>query len=271
MAERRVTAFNLYGEPALWLLASATTAVALAVVARLPEVSRADFYTFWDAARWYREGVDPYFGHVLREGSGYNLNPPTLLLWFLPFSYLPLRSAFIVWFLLGLAAYLVAARSISRALTIGSTVLVLCGLLISQASFAAFQLGQMTPFLLPIFTAAWLMDRADRRWPSGILLGVLVALKPFLGVFGVYAIAVRRSAPMAAGMVAGALAIWLIGLPLGGLAVYESWVRALQQSPPASHLANASLLAAVSRALTTPPGALSIAPLVVAPGWVNPI
>jgi hypothetical protein len=262
--------FRLYAEPAIVVAACVSFGVAFSVVLWPTEMTRADFYTFWDSAHWFREGVDPYFGHPLRPDAGYNLNPPALLFLFLPFSYLSLGVALPAWTVVGLLAYTLASRQLARAFGLPMG-LVLCGLLISQASFAAFQLGQLTPLLLPLFTAAWLADRAGKTWLAGAMLGVIIAAKPFLGVFGLYALAVRRSLPLSVGIAFGAAGLWGLGLLAGGIQVYRSWFLALRQVTYASHLANGSLLAVISRELTIPPNGVQITPAIVRPDWVFPV
>jgi hypothetical protein len=268
---RRASWTAVWGEPLVIVLAAISVALMFAVILRNPDKSQADFYTFWDAAHWYREGTDPYLGHPLRVGAGYNLNAPAFILLFLPFSYLPLRVAFVAWTLAGFFAYWLASRWITRELALSSSFLVFCGLLISQASFSAFQLGQVAPLLVPVFTWAWIADRADRPWTSGILLGTLIAAKPFLGVFGIYALLYRRSRPLVFGLVVGAAAFWTLGLLVGGISAYRSWLYALTRVTWPAHLANGSLLAVVSRELTAPPRLIPVTPLAVRPEWVTPI
>jgi hypothetical protein len=275
MIERRpsfqgVSWMKVYGEPLLVVVAMISSAVLLAVILRPIATNRADFFTFWDAARWYREGVDPYLGHPLREGAGYNLNVPAFLFLFLPFSYLPLGPAFLAWTLAGFVACALAARQIAHELAIRSAFLVLCGLLVSQATFAAFQLGQVTPLLLPLFTSAWIADRNNRPWTAGVLLGVLMVAKPFLAVFGIYAALFRRSIPLLYGIAAGAVAILAVGLLAGGIRIYRSWLFVLQNVTWPAHLANGSLLALVTRALT-PWGQATLTPPIDRSTWVIPI
>jgi Glycosyltransferase family 87 len=268
---RRVGWTELYIEPLLIVLAAMSVALIFTVVLRPPAKNEADFYIFWDAARWYREGVDPYLGHSLRPGAGYNLNAPALIFLFLPFSYMPLRPAFAAWTLVGLLACTLAARWIARALAIRSPLLLLCVLLISQATFIALQLGQLTALLLPLFTWAWVADRNKRPWTAGVLLGVLIAAKPLLGLFGMYALLFRRSRPLVLGIAWGAAALWGLGLLAGGISVYRSWLFVLGQVTWPADPANGSLLAVITRELTTPPTFIHATPLAIHPGWVSPI
>jgi hypothetical protein len=266
----RVSWMTLYGEPLVIVVAAMSVALILAVVLRPPTTNQRDFDTFWDAARWYREGVDPYLGHPLRTGAGYNLNAPAFIFLFLPFSYFPLLPASVAWTVAGLLAYGLSARWIARELAIPSAFLLLCGLLISQASFTAFQLGQVAPFLLPLFTCAWLADRSDRPWRAGILLGVLIAAKPFFGMFGIYAMLFRRSRPLVLGMVVGAAAFLAMGLLAGGISVYRSWFFVLGRVTWPAHLANGSLLALVTREITSTPD-VPLSSLVLRQPLVSPV
>jgi Glycosyltransferase family 87 len=266
----RVSWTRLYGEPLVIVVAAMSVGLILAVVLRPPAANQSDFDTFWDAARWYREGADPYLGHPLRTGAGYNLNAPAFLFLLLPFSYFPLRPASVAWTVAGLVAYAVSARWIARALAFPSAFLLLCGLLISQASFTAFQLGQVAPFLLPLFTSAWLADRSDRPWKAGMLLGVLIAAKPFFGMFGIYALLFRRSRPLVLGMVLGAAAFLALGLLAGGISVYRSWLFVMGHVTWPAHLANGSLLAVVTREITPLPNA-GLSSFAVRQAFMSPV
>jgi hypothetical protein len=266
----RVSWMRLYGEPLVVLVAAMSVALIFTVVLRPATTNQRDFDTFWDAARWYREGGDPYLGHPLRMGAGYNLNAPAFIFLFLPFSYLPLLPASVAWTVAGLLAYGLSARWIARALAIPSAFLLLCGLLISQASFTAFQLGQVAPFLLPLFTWAWLADRTDRPWTAGVLLGVLIAAKPFFGIFGIYAILFRRSRPLVLGILIGAAAFLALGLLAGGISVYRSWLFVLGSVTWPAHLANGSLLAVVAREIT-PTADVPLSSLVLRQPLASPV
>jgi hypothetical protein len=261
----------LYGEPLLLVLAGLTLSLLFLVITRPPETNQADFYTFWDAGHWFRQGLDVYTGGPLRVGAGSNLNPPASVLLVVPYTYLPLRVAFVAWVVTGLLCLAVGCRWIARTLGGPSALMLWCGLVISQASFAAFQLGQFTPVLFVLFTLAWVADREDRPWQAGVALGVLIAAKPFLGLFAVYALLFRRSLPLAAGIALGAAAFYGVGLLTMGVSAYWSWLAALGSVTWPAHLGNGSLLGVLTRTLSPTPPLMAFAPAVLRPDWVWPM
>ncbi len=259
---RRLDPFELYGEPALVVVAAITVVVAIAVNMRPASSNAADFYVFWDSARWLLEGRDIYLAHPLRPSAGDNLNPPAVTLLFVPFAWLPLVPSFLGWTVLAVVGFLLAGRLVANALLPGRGVLIASLILCSQATFAALQLGQLSWLLTLAVTLAWRADRADARWRAGLLLGCLMAAKPFLGVFGVYALW-RRSSALLGGMAIGMLAFAAAGLAAGGPLAYWSWIFVLGRVNWPAHLANGSLLGIVSRVLERQTsGEIAITPVV---------
>lgn len=243
--------------------------VALSVVARNPAQSAADFYTLWDSARALREGVDPYLGIPLRPGAGYNLNPPIVLLLFLPFSWLPLLPAFLLWTLISLVLYAAAGWAIARELAPRASLEIVSAIFISQATFAGIQLGQPAALLMVVLTAAWIADRRGQVTWVGVLLGAAMGTKLFLGLFVLYSIW-RRSSRLLLGTIYGLAGVFSIGLIPLGIAGYRSWLVALGQVTWAAHLANASLLGFFTRELTAPPAGSGVVPLAIRPDAVPP-
>jgi hypothetical protein len=247
-----------------------SVAALFSVVLRDPVHNRADFYTFWDSARSLRAGIDPYIGHSLRAGAGYNLNPPFVLLLFVPFSWFPLVSAFVLWTVVSLIGYAVSAWAIAREVAPRATVELVALVLISQTTFSGLQLGQPVALVMMVLTAAWIADRRASPYTAGVLLGVAMAAKLFLGLFVFYAIG-RRSARLVAGIVTGFGAAVAIGLIPAGIAGYQSWFTVLGRVTWAAHLANASLLGFLTRILTIPPSDLRVTPLLIRPDLVQPL
>jgi Glycosyltransferase family 87 len=247
-----------------------SVAAVFSVILRDPATNRADFYTFWDSAHWLRAGMDPYLGQPLRPGAGYNLNPPFVLLVFLPFSWFPLDRAFVLWTIVGLTAYAASAWAIAREISPDAAIELIAAVLISQATFSGLQLGQPAGLLMAALTAAWIADRHGSSFVAGLLLGVAMAAKLFLGVFVFYAIW-RRSGRLLGGMVIGLLSAVAIGFLPAGMAGYRSWVTVLGHVTWAAHLANASLFGFLTRILTTPPSGLHVTPLLIRPDLVRPL
>jgi multidrug transporter EmrE-like cation transporter len=148
--------FDLYGEPLLLILACVSVAIVFSVVLRPVNSSKADFFTFWDAGRAYRLGLDPYFGIPLRPDAAYNLNAPAVMVvLFAPLASLPLPIAFVVWTAAGVLACLLASVWIARAIASGRWVVIASVILTSQSTFMALQFGQPIDRAILAATAAW--------------------------------------------------------------------------------------------------------------------
>ncbi len=251
------------------MVAVVAIAAALAVAGSIAKTSTNDFFVFLNSAHWLREGADLY-QHPLRAGPGYNLNPPAALLVFLPFSYLSDANAFLAWTAVSLGAYLLAAYWITRTLAPGRLVSIGSLLLVSQPVIIALLLGQTAALVMLLMTAAWMADRSDRTRRAGVLLGTAIALKPFLGVFLAYALW-RRSRPFVAGMAMGIGGTAIIGLAVGGVSGYRSWLAALHQISWIAHWLNGSLLGFFTRTLSDTPEVLHMTPVAVRPHLVYPL
>jgi hypothetical protein len=265
----RSLAAALYLEPFALTLAAISLGLAYTVVLRPPETNAADFYTFWDSARLYREGLDPYLAQAPRPGLGYNLNVPAALLFFLPFSLFDLMPAFVAWTTLSVGLFAYVGWRAAKVTGYQRWILAVCALFISQTTFSALQLGQLTAVLMVLFTEAWIADRENRPLAAGVLLGVVIGLKPFLALFALYALW-RRSRPLIVGLAVGLIVTCLVGLLVMGLAGYRSWFEVLQRVTWSAHLSNGSLLAALQRLLTTVPD-LAITPVALRESWVSPL
>jgi hypothetical protein len=266
---KRISWHALFVEPASFTLAIVWISLAYVVVLRPPASNAADFYTFWDTARWYREGLDPYLADLPRYGLGYNLNVPASVLFFLPFSLFDLVPAFAAWTTMSVALFAYAAWRIAVVTGYERRLLVVCALFISQTVFSALQLGQLTAILMVLFTEAWIADRGNRQLLAGVLLGIVIGLKPFLALFALYAMW-RRSRPLIMGVLAGIATVLLVGLAVMGVAGYRSWLEVLQRVTWSTQLSNGSLFAALQRLLTIDPD-LAITPLVVRESWIQPL
>src|SRR5262245_11285771 len=269
MARGRPSSWELYVEPAIGILALAVTFATCAAIARISEASPNDFTVFLESARWLRQGLDVY-QQPLRPGPGYNLNPPAIVLLFVPFSFLPDRLALYTWTALAIGAYLLASRWIARAVAPGRFVSIAGLLLLSQPAIMALLLGQMGALLMLLVTAAWLADRGNRPLHAGLLLGIAIAAKPFLLAFAVYLVW-RRSRALAAGVAAGIVAMAAVGLLAAGASGFRSWIASFGQISWTAHVANASLLGMLTRALSVTPEILNATPLVDRPGLVQPL
>lgn len=215
------------------LLAAILTALIVWQLQRsLPGPVLWDFGSFMGSGRAVREGLDPYGvypGLTFRlqlaefESWNHNLNPPVSLLLFEPLSRLEPVAAFRLWWAVTVASYaaivwLLVARYAPRA-----------PLLPALACFAAagfwdtLILGQIYVPLALCAVSAWLLLERGRPLAAGLLIGVVVAVKPnFLVWPGLLFLAGHWRAAFACG--ASATALTLLPALIWGTEVYRLWL-----------------------------------------------
>ncbi|HEU5190899.1 MAG TPA: glycosyltransferase family 87 protein [Methylomirabilota bacterium] len=245
---------------------------------------RSDFGKLHASARAYLAGRDMYdlgpatlspvrgmSGDILHYIQFLNLNPPHFHLILLPLAPLPGRWALVVWGIvslacLGLSLHLIA-REAGVVLTPWRRRLVVLGLL-SFAGFGAVAVtGQVSFVLLLPMTLAWIRARRGSWAEAGVYLGLVMSVKPFLGIFLPYLVLRRRLDALGATLGAAAGA-FLLGLGIFGWDAHRSWIAGLSAVTWEWVAMNASLLGFLKRVLA--PSAY-YAPLFDAPGLIGPI
>ncbi len=269
MARARPSFWALYIEPVIGILAVAVAMSTFVAVGTIADTAPNDFTVFLESARWLRQGADLY-QPPLRPGPGYNLNPPAAVLLFVPFSFLPDWLALYLWTALAIAAYVLAAYWIAQEVAPKRMISIAGAIFLSQPAIMSLLLGQIGGVMMLLVTAAWIADRRDRPLLAGVLLGIAIGAKPFLLVFAAYAVW-RRSVALGAGLAAGVAAMVALGLMAAGVAGFQSWLGAIEQITWGAHVANASLLALLTRTLSTTPAILHATPVLVWPELVQPL
>jgi len=256
----RAKAFQIYGVPLLLIVAGLTIVPTL--INTLPDQQR-DFSAFLESARALRQGLDPY--HDPAAARVLNTNPPAFLLATLPLTFMPEAAAFGVWTtaaILGLLLSLVITANALK-LPFKHLLIVAAGL---QGVSASLRFGQVTLLLMPLMTLAWRADREKRVDSAAGWLGVLIYLKPFVGVLGLYVLW-RREWRAFGTMVVTYAALFGIGL-LAGPSVTTSWLSTLGElGEKTTHVVNASWPALVGRVFTVD---LSQPTPAYTPWFVNP-
>ena len=129
-------------------------------------------------------------------------------------------------------------------------------------------LNQLTWILWPLLLATWWCWRRNQWTAGAIAYGLILSLKPFLGVFLLWLLVQRRWRPALVSMATAACA-FAVGLAAYGIDVNRAWVQALGDVTWAYAGMNASLQGMLTRVMTMP--VRSADPLVVYPGLVRPL
>ena len=271
--------FGLMGLTLLVLLALAyDTALAKAMLS----LEMNDFGKFYYSARHFLEGVDLYaIGPATMVPMSdlewlrlENMNPPHFHLLILPFSLWGPRVALAGWTIASVTSLTLAARLVINDL--GRPMITRWRLAFLVFVFVAWVgtgslivTGQLSWILLWPLTMSWSAMRRGHWLKSGMLVGLLASVKPFLGVLFVYFVIRRQYRAAVAGLLALASA-FLMGLAVFGIAAHVSWIRALRGIDWSWLAMNGSLLGFVTRVFSRSPQLVPLAaqPDVIIPLWL---
>jgi len=284
-AEARPRALSALGRTAVTLACLALLGWNAALVLVMERgLVRSDFGKLHASAQAYLAGRDMYdlgpatlspvrgmSGDILHYIQFLNLNPPHFHLILLPLAPLPGPWALVVWGIvslgcLGLSLHLIV-REAGVTLTPWHRRLAALALL-SFAGFGAVAVtGQVSFVLLLPMTLAWIRARRKSWAEAGVYLGLVMSVKPFLGIFLPYLVLRRRFDALGAALGAAAGA-FLVGLGIFGWDAHRSWIAGLSAVTWEWVAMNASLLGFLKRVLA--PSAY-YAPLLDAPGLIGPV
>ena len=184
-----------------------------------------DFGAFVDNARAWADG-SPY------PQDARDPNTPHILLLFVPFKDLPLRVGLAIWMAISYACAGIAVRLVLREAGYrlkGAALLSFLAILaISPPILGEVKDGNMLWPLWLAFTIAWMAERRGRTATGGLLMGLLMSVKPFLALWFLYWAARRRWA--AIGAAAAALVSSLVvGIAVTGPAAWTAWLGMLDR------------------------------------------
>ena len=237
-----------------------------------------DFGKFYYSARYFLDGTDMYASSPSTtlpfvDGGTHqylNMNPPHFHLFILPFARLDPGTALAVWSVLGLAGLIWSVWLTTRELrlhwTIARALWAILAFLACSATSAIIATGQLTFQILPLVTFAWIAARRGAWMRAGLLLGILAAIKPNLGLFGVCLLVAGQWRAVAA-MAATTAASFGVGLAIFGWDAHVKWIGALRSIDWVWAPMNGSLRALFTR--TFEGGAL-LPPMVDAPNLAVP-
>jgi hypothetical protein len=273
-----------------WAVVVAAAVVLLLVYARAVDGSPVDFGAYYGAALAVREGRSPYDDALAWQAAGYvtgglgrqptaqtaYVYPPALALALIPLTVLPLQAAQSLWLavlfgsVVGTAwclASLVAARHGGAFWGIVAVLAVALTMFKPVRGALTFS-KQVDPLIMLLLAATILALTRRRDTAAGIVLGLAVAVKPFLAVLALGLLwkgAYR--ATCWAGLVAvvvGLGPLLALGLLPDFLAAAAHWSGPAMLASPVGQSAASLLL----RTLTVQPYTV---PLIEAPWLVGPL
>lgn len=170
-----------------------------------------DFSIFYFSAQYHHAGESLYktatktfVSTVENEGHVYsyflpsgNLNPPFFNLIFLPIAKLAIGYAFLLWAVLSLAAAIAAIMLLQRQFIPNKTstitrVALVVGVLCYFPTFVNTKTGQLGLYVFLLLSLLWILSHNKKDTLAGFLLGLLVNIKLFTGLFGIFFVVQRR-------------------------------------------------------------------------------
>jgi hypothetical protein len=236
-----------------------------------------DFGKIYESARAFLTRGQMYEASVSTEiatspsgSTGHpNLNAPHFELAFLPFALLSPAQAWRAWWVLNALCILAAAVIVLNELRWPRFSLAQYGagavfLLGSVLTGSLLSTGQVSAVLLLPVVFMWRELERNRLQEGAVWIGLLMAVKPFLGLLLLHPLVRRAHREIAIAIVVAAV-LFALGLSVCGVAAYRSWIGALQSVNWTEFPMNASLWGFLARAFTeTPTGAFE--PVLVLPG-----
>lgn len=242
------------------------------LTAALPGPWLMDFGSFWASGQAVGQGLDPYGIHPLTfrvelpgfESWNPNLNPPPSLPLFQALAKLEPGFAFRLWwavtFVCFAATVLLLVRRTGNRLA-GLWAFALAGL------WDSLVLGQIYLPLVLMATGAWLLLERRRDWLAGLLIGVVVAVKPNFAVWPALLLLAGHVRPVVAAALAGGV-LALLPVLLYGPRVYAQWLHlVLNDADRAVFLTNASLAGLAGRLGAPQAGTLAAVALLAGLAW----
>jgi len=266
-----------------WLAAACLLLVVVDGVQRsLPTGELRDFGSFVASANAAARGENPYGIHPLTfhvvlpnfDVWNPNLNPPVSVLLFQPFRLTAPQQVFRWWWGVSLVSYLLTLALVIRNHRGSDTWLRALWALALAGFWDTLALGQIYMPLVLAATASWSLLRSGRHVAAGVLIGIVIAVKPNFAVWpAVLFLAGHPRAPLTAFATAAALAV----LPLitHGVQIYRQWFEVLlADEHRLAFLTNASMPGLAYRLGHAGAGAIAGAALLAAAGvwavWQKP-
>jgi hypothetical protein len=214
-----------------------------------------DFGSFVASGRAAAQGLNPYGVYELTlrvelpgfESWNPNLNPPISALLFQLFDVTEPGRSFLVWRWISVALYLATLMLLFNRFREHQSLPVVLWAFSLAGFWDTLFLGQIYLPLVFAAVAAWLLLERGRDLPAGILIGLVVAMKPNFLVWPVLLFLAGYRRPAVAAGVTGAL-VSLIPLAVYGPEVYRQWFELIAADRDrALFLTNASFAGLAAR------------------------
>lgn len=213
-----------------------------------------DFGSFIASGRAVAEGLNPYGVYPLtfrfirgtEVVAAPNLNPPISVLLFQLLAAADPGIAFRIWYLGSIVLYVVVVVLLLRAAPEAVTPVRVVWALSLGGFWHTLHMGQVYILLLLVFVSALLSLRRGRYQVAGLLVGILIALKPNFLVLPVLLL-LAGCATTALSALAVAALLSAAPLLVYGSSVYAQWLEVLRHDTGVGLPTNGSLFGLAAR------------------------
>jgi hypothetical protein len=255
--------------------------VVSAAVALRPERGLLDFGAFYMAGVSQDRGLNPYgvypelaaetgqhFGHADGRGHSPNLNPPISVYVFSLLDGLDPVVAKAALNLVSVAVFGACALAMLRAYPQHRTVAGVLWIAAFGGFWYTLWLGQVYVLLFAAGLGAWfLVQRGTNPLLAGLLIGLVVAIKPHFALWPLFLLLAGHPRVALAGLCTAA-AISAIPLALDGPESYRQWLEAAEAYPRIGLPSNTSIIGLTERLGFIEAGYALSAALVVVAGFL---
>ncbi len=203
----------------------------------------------------------------------WNLNPPHFHLFLFPLGYMSPSIALGCWtvasFFAGLGSIHLIARTFPVQIANSDRRFIFLGILCFSGTGILFATAQLSLLLLYPLTLAWVKARDGSWGQSGILLGLVCSIKPFLLIFVPYFF-LRRQYTALINFFLTIVVVYLCGFMVFGKQVHLQWIEKLGSINWYWSNLNASILGFLSRSFSQTPMYVPIIdfPEIITPLWL---
>src|SRR5262245_50204541 len=206
------------------IILGVTTLIVVIVhqLAAAPTTFYPDFAAFWDTTVLALKHPELTFGPATRTPAGPFGYPPTALVVFTPFAFLPFTLAYLIWVLGSLSLYIYFATYLfNRFNTLGIALLIL-----APPVWTVILVGSTTlPMGALVLGALLLMP--ERKLVAGLMFGIAATIKPQTIVMVPVALLAIREWRVIASATATAIAVSIIATTVFGFNIWSDWLHAL--------------------------------------------
>lgn len=182
-----------------------------------------------------------------------NLSPPCMMPLFSLLARFPLRAEVVWWTAISALLFVITAAIILAVLKGYAQKRQILWLLLSATVLDTLKMGQDYALLFLLVTLVWLMILRGHRTAAAILIGIVIALKPNLGLWPVLMFVAGRRRQAAISSIT-ALALSVYPIFVYGPSIYSEWLRGSTVGPHWIYTTDISFAGIFSRMGVRPVG-----------------